>query len=815
MLLEQLLQINIATLAALGALLLGMGQRDAGWPLLVMLAAFGSVWLCDVTGWLRLSRNVANVAALVAVVVVAGRLQPFSGEAPILAAADLFVYLQIILLFQRKDDRVYWQLIMLSLLQVVAATVFSQGLWFGVLLVVYMLVGFSSLSLLWMHRQWLRFRAAEALPANPPPDAEKRWPLSGQRPQFSCRLGGRDREGIGRELFSRLTRMGFGTLVLTLLMFLTLPRFGRTAWRGAVLAPKHVVGFSDEVQLGELGEIIESREEVMRVWLRDEATGRSYPARGELYLRGSILTYYRDGQWADRTKTGARSSASPLQPARGVPTQQQPSHSVPVTRQAGSSENGFPLASSARVRQQITIEPLDRDELFCIWPFQVVGPDAGVQARDGRLFRRSDLRRTRFSYELTTSAMVDGVQVPLIPCDDPTEVEGLLQLPELPELSKLAGQWIAESGLPPDDPLGRSRELARRFHDPKRFQYSLEGQARNLDVDPIEDFVSANPRGHCEYFATALAMMLRSQRIPSRVVLGYKCGALNDAGKFYQVRQLHAHAWVEAYLPPEDLPPDRLDGDRPRRWACGGWLRLEPTPAGAAMPDAMPSMTERIADRFQWLQSLWADYVIEMDRQRQRDAIYQPTVRVIKAAIRNLRDPGWWRGLAGKLAAALHLPQFSGGVLFWLWFVPVVMAALLLLTLAGRRLGRWLRRVWGRWSGRPAAEAGGNRADVEFYRRFERLLARNGLIRRRGQTPREFAADAAARLAAGAGCPHWESLSLQVVEAFYRVRFGRLPLDSTQAETVEQALGQIAAGEPARSEGLARNLSRSVSRSDL
>ena len=66
MYLQRLLQINMATLAALGTSLLGMGQRDAWLPLLVLIAAVSAVWLTDITGWLRLNRTVANVAAAAA-----------------------------------------------------------------------------------------------------------------------------------------------------------------------------------------------------------------------------------------------------------------------------------------------------------------------------------------------------------------------------------------------------------------------------------------------------------------------------------------------------------------------------------------------------------------------------------------------------------------------------------------------------------------------------------------------------------------------------------------------------------------------------
>ena len=89
--------------------------------------------------------------------------------------------------------------------------------------------------------------------------------------------------------------------------------------------------------------------------------------------------------------------------------------------------------------------------------------------------------------------------------------------------------------------------------------------------------------------------------------------------------------------------------------------------------------------------------------------------------------------------------------------------------------------------------AGTSRAELEFYRRMEVLLARHGLVRRPGQTQQQFAASAGAQIAQSAGQPGLESVPVTVAEAFYQVRFGRRPLDTHQSETVEQALATIAA----------------------
>jgi protein-glutamine gamma-glutamyltransferase len=163
MYLERLLQINMATLAALGALLLGMGQRSLGPPLLVILAAALSVWLTDVTGRIRIGRWTANVLMLVGAVVALHDIYPPRSEMQTIGLSWFLIYLQVILLFQEKDQWKYWLLVMLSLLEVVMATLFSQGIWFGLLLVIYMLLGFSAMTLLIQYRQWKLFgRGAES-----------------------------------------------------------------------------------------------------------------------------------------------------------------------------------------------------------------------------------------------------------------------------------------------------------------------------------------------------------------------------------------------------------------------------------------------------------------------------------------------------------------------------------------------------------------------------------------------------------------------------------------------------------------------------
>ena len=271
MYLERLLQINMATLAVLGAMLLGMGQRSLGPPLLVALAAVVSMWLTDTTRRFRIGRNMANVLMLLAAVVSLGDVFTPRNELQTFSLAWFLIYLQIILFFQKKNQQIYWFLVMLSLLQVVVATLFSQGVFFGLLLAVYMLLGFSAMTLLMMYRQWERHRPTADMAAVGIGDTE-----------FVCLPGGESQTALGRPLLRRLGRMGLQTLGLTFILFFAVPRYGQLTWRGAIAQPQSLVGFTDKVALGELGQVAEDRSEVLRIMFRRKRDAVPHPLQGDV-----------------------------------------------------------------------------------------------------------------------------------------------------------------------------------------------------------------------------------------------------------------------------------------------------------------------------------------------------------------------------------------------------------------------------------------------------------------------------------------------------------------------------------------------------
>jgi transglutaminase-like putative cysteine protease len=794
--LERFLQLGMVTLAALGAVLLGMGQRAMPLTILAVVAAATSYYVTDLHGWLRLGKGSANLLAAAAAVITLSDFYFSDSESMLLSIAYLLISLQVVVLFQEKTERVYWQLAMSSLLQVVVACVLNEGLLFGVLLIGYLFVGLLTLAVFFIHRETRlgRGHSQAATPAPPPATATgARWPLAHQRPSFAGAVSGDlAQSALGRGLFRQMGLVLLGSLVFSFCLFYALPRLKRGATGSALAAsPQRVVGFSPHVRLGALGSAVQNPELVMQVRFYDGQTRQPYPLVEEPMFRGSLLVSYQGGQW----EQSRRRAFSPGN--LGPPRQE------------------LPLAGDAvgRVRQRIALEPLNEAVVFCIYPAERMSNEDDLDFVTGtqQIERGEQQRERKWEVELSTTGLWKNRQWPVTPhapvLTEPAlehwrqehpasavygtlseEDRGLLTaIPaDLRELPRLAAERLAAVSLPATDRIGRSMLLEQYLRDSGEFVYSLRGVARDPG-DPVEDFLFRHKQGHCEYFASALTLLLRSQGIPARIVVGFKGGDFNSYDNVYSVRQLHAHTWVEAYLEPEQLPPWPL-GHPASNYAGGGWLRLDPTPG------VDESGVSRGARRWfagtrelaEYLQRLWSNYVVGLTPERQQTAIYGPLLRSRETLVRLLQRETWsewtkrinWQSIRSR-----NWFSWRGGLAGMAISLALVGLYVLLRALLGR-WWRWLARR--RDAARPA-----NEAAIEFYRRFEQLAARRGLNRRAPQTAHEFAEEVAGHLAANQRGHQIAELPPRLADRFYQVRFGGRPLDDQQFEQVEQALASL------------------------
>jgi hypothetical protein len=793
---DHMLPLTVAIVSALGVVMLGMGQRDLRLALVALVAIAASFVLTDLNGWVRLNRMVANIAALAAVGVSVRDFMRFDADTQLLAIANLLIYLQIVLLFQDKQLRVYWQVLVLSLLEVVIGAALNLGAMFGVLLMLYMFTMQLAVMLLYIRREALD----DAAGRSPVASAARTTAFQGRRidrsheeilvlPSATADTSRLSFRSVLRETVSAAV----ATLIVTAIIFYSVPRVGGAMWQPASLSFQPTVGFSGTVSLGTLGASADNPEVVMRVEFCDENNeALPYPLRGDALFRGTVLTHYLRGQWQYVGPRG-RGPPRPLQPK--------------------------PQNVDA-VLQRITIEPLDERVLFGVYPLfltrhQRSGSEVRYDFLRKRYVRPDQKRNSQFYFEALTTGIQKGRQQSITPdtplAGESDERQRLLQLPfdapppssvaapsgapstsparegalpidELPTLVAAAQTQLDQAGLKRGTPFfafNAARTLELYFHMPP-FRYSLLPQQRDPTIDPVEDFIKNNPRGHCEYFASALALMLRTQGIPSRVVVGFKGGDYNQVGSFYQVRQLHAHAWVEAYLDPGEIPPEaRPAGALPDTTA--GWLTLDPTP-----PTDDSSLFDRsgflniIADLGDYFRHLWSNYVVGLNAERQRDAIYRPLAQFATNA----------EELAGGQRGVLTL--------LWQWLVANALSLrgiLFLIAIAfaiafvGRRL-IWLAAAsYRRWKRRARESI--ERRPIEFYERFERILARHGLRRRRQQTPLELALAAGAEMVAVAATRPDATIPRRIVETYYRVRFGGHALDARTQELVEVQLARL------------------------
>ncbi len=406
---ERLLQINVAVMVPLGVMMLGL-DRDLTLAGIILLASGASVFVTDLWGWVRLNRLVANGVALVATAACFAQFAHATIEEQLLAIANLLVYLQTILLFQRKTVRHYWQLLVLSGLEVVVATALNTTILFGTLLLVYLFVALSAMGLIFIlceaqrHAKRIVPPATRVVGAAKTAGPQRRWPLRREIQVVAPPSNDLARQILGRGILWRTAGIGVGTLIVAAVCFFCLPRFGKALVDAT--GTQSIIGYTESVKLGDMGERLQSTELVMRVDFRTPGGAPLAPITPPL-LRGSLLNRYYRGEWQLIGGDG-RGSIQPLD----------------------EPPSGVELA-----RQRITIQPIGQSVLFGVYPLYSSGAsNRYLQYSTSRqqLLRSGPARSREYSYELLTSGVPHGCQARLVAKQNlrDHEMPHLLQLPD-------------------------------------------------------------------------------------------------------------------------------------------------------------------------------------------------------------------------------------------------------------------------------------------------------------------------------------------------------------------------------------------------
>ncbi len=424
----------------------------------------------------------------------------------------------------------------------------------------------------------------------------------------------------------------------------------------------------------------------------------------------------------------------------------------------GLIQVNFASSRDTLVQQTVYLEPLDTPVIFSLPKLIAVQSDLPYVFRDKYDSITFQGRGERISYKALSD--VSNPPIERLRQDSspyPRSAANYLQLPDPidPRIAELAAQFTKGTTNRYDAAAAIERHLQNDF------DYTLEQKAGG--DDPLADFLFNVREGHCEYFATAMAMMLRTQGIATRVVNGFSQGEYNDTADIWVVRQLNAHSWVEVYFPATDT-----------------WETFDPTPFGGQGGGAAANgIGAGLSKYMEALETFWIQYFVAFDGQEQRSLMtslrrgfvsYQETATSYISAAK-IAITGWWSELRGDKGLSFSIWAATRGALYFA-ALAVILALFVWIYRKIVELKVW-RRLYDRLFKRRIRSA------VEFYDRLVTTLAKRGVVRAEHQTPLEFAYEI--------GMPQ----AVKITQKYNGVRFGEKDLSEKEAGEIEQWLKDL------------------------
>ncbi|MBI5286928.1 MAG: DUF3488 domain-containing protein, partial [Deltaproteobacteria bacterium] len=441
------------------------------------------------------------------------------------AASRFLTILMVIKLFDLKTNKDYLILYILTFFQLLAASVSTTNLSFLLILILYILIGMWTMVVFNLKRDWEE------------KSRDKPMPGGVLTPAFFLSTSG----------------LAFFSLLITFTLFFIIPRIGIGLLPEETSKTIKVAGFSEKVDLGELGPVKLDPTVVMRARLPQLNAPPSTP----LYFRGMAFDYYDGKGWRQTIKERSPLDRDP----QGV-----------FRIQKSEIRN----QKSEILRQDILLEPIETDVLFATSSVVAVSGPPGVNVDSmGSIYLPSPYR-SRITYT------VYSINTPQGGIDVDTDY---LQIPEgmerVVELARNVTKGI-------DTPLEKARAIEGMLKGGYRYTLNPgKGEGKNL----LEDFFFYTKEGYCEQFATAMAILLRGVGIPTRFITGFLQGEWNRFGGYLLIRQRDAHSWVEVYL------------------GGAGWVTFDPTPSVESVGIIPPRSTiiSLYLDSLRWR---WNRYII-------------------------------------------------------------------------------------------------------------------------------------------------------------------------------------------------------------
>ncbi|MCS6901365.1 MAG: DUF3488 and transglutaminase-like domain-containing protein [Myxococcales bacterium] len=651
--------------------------------------------------WLQRGANVLQVGLLLLQVV-----RCYFFDQPLLeVAVEFAAALQVIRLVTRRGAAHDQHITLLALIHLIAGTVLGSGLGYALCFLGFLIVAPGALMLSHLRRE---------VEGNYRQGARDRTGLPVDVPRIL-----RSRRVVGRTFLVFTCTLALPILLFTSLLFVLFPRVELSLLQLTRPPKPRVIGFEDHVDLGGVGELRANSHIALYADLPDLPDPP--PERIALHLRGTAFDTF-DG------KTWSRSS----------------SEWKPVERPRDTILLERPPDPSTDRLLRFDLDPYDPPIIFL--PKNAVAFSIRTRSEMANFAQPLRIERGpegQFRYRAPSErgvhyqVWVSKSPLPPRPLS-PEDRARYLRLPPLsPRIAALAESWTADR----TTPFERASAIEQRLRSD--YRYDLASPSGNFP-EPLDHFLFESKRGHCEYYSSAMAVMLRQIGIPSRNVAGYVGGQYNRFSRNYIVRQRDAHSWVEAYL-------DEM-----------GWVTFDPTPPAFSAPPREKGMASLLRDVLDASNQRWDRYIVRYDIRRQLSLLDH-----LRGEEGSRRNPSAELFRLKYLLVLLGIP-LSG------WAIAGLVR-------------RWRPRLPAPLRGASSASSRQAILAARLYEDLEAALALQGLGRPQGVPPLQHALSAPVQRH-----PMGEEI-LALTRLYQELRFGGIPIGEEVRRQFEQRVRQIRA----------------------
>lgn len=701
-------------LSGLGLFALSFGSELDESVVALVFFGFAASWFAEGKLLLRSTWTTGWTLAVVLVLLV--QVARGVADEPTLAMAIEFAaFLQVSRLFNRRTAVDYQQIAVLAFLHLIAATVLSTSLGYAAIFLGFVVGTPWLLALSHLRRE-----------------IEGNYTAGRDDAQEAIARVLASRRVVGPRFLLGIAALGLPLFAMTLAIFLVIPRVGRGFLTFRSERGERVAGFGNQIDLGDFGVIRDDPTVVLRV--TPDARDHERPPTLPIYLRGTSFDHYDGRRW---TRSPSSAQALGRVERRYYPIRRRPD-----------------LDRDRALR--IVLDHLDEPVVFL--PTATVALDIPPRVESGIPIPRDVTHAAGLDIRYENADALGLIYTAYISVEPgerdvlpilPEERQNYLQVPAGHErVAELARRIVGGA----DEELARAA-LVEAFLRDGEFEYTLE-QPDTKALNPLDVFLFEARRGHCEYFSSAMVIMLRTAGIAARNVAGFAGARYNPYGDYYAVRQGDAHSWVEVFV------------------SGRGWVAFDPTPPAR---DTVGART-----------GLWAELyaVVDAIRTRWLTSVIGYDLKIQTGALRDVWR--WWvaRQEAQREAEASEMAEGER----WLSRLP---SARLLLALASVAVLAWLawRLRRGRGEGRRPVPEHAAQA-VRLYGELERALRRRGRPRASSTTPFEHARDLAER-----GFSASEEVDF-ITLGYMRSRYGGEPLAADELVRMRSALDRVRSASP-------------------